>query len=52
MRGLAVDGAQRSPLFPDIPTLAELGYRGNLNRVFFVWFAFGPCYAKAISIIQ
>ncbi len=35
MRGLAVDGVQRSPLFPDIPTLAELGYRGNLTRVYF-----------------
>src|SRR6266851_1827847 len=35
MRGLAVDGAQRSALFPDIPTLAELGYRGNLTRVYF-----------------
>jgi tripartite-type tricarboxylate transporter receptor subunit TctC len=35
MRGLATDGAQRSPLFPDIPTLAELGYRGNLTRVYF-----------------
>jgi tripartite-type tricarboxylate transporter receptor subunit TctC len=35
MHGLAVDGAQRSPLFPDIPTLAELGYRGNLTRVYF-----------------
>jgi tripartite-type tricarboxylate transporter receptor subunit TctC len=35
MRGLAVDGARRSPLFPDIPTLAELGYRGNLTRVYF-----------------
>src|SRR5262249_10143776 len=35
MRGLAIAGAQRSPLFPDIPTLAELGYRGNLTRVYF-----------------
>ena len=35
MRGLAVDGARRSPLFLDIPTLAELGYRGNLTRVYF-----------------
>jgi tripartite-type tricarboxylate transporter receptor subunit TctC len=35
MTGLAVDGAQRSLLFPNIPTLAELGYRGNLTRVYF-----------------
>src|SRR4030081_3268146 len=35
MNGLAVDGAQRSPLFPDIPTLAELGSRDNLTRVYF-----------------
>jgi tripartite-type tricarboxylate transporter receptor subunit TctC len=35
MTGLAVDGAQRSPLFPDIPTLAEHDYRGNLTRVYF-----------------
>jgi tripartite-type tricarboxylate transporter receptor subunit TctC len=35
MIGLAVDGAARSPLFPDIPTLAEHGYHGNLTRVYF-----------------
>jgi tripartite-type tricarboxylate transporter receptor subunit TctC len=35
MTGLAVDSAERSPLFPDIPTLAELGHRGNLTRVYF-----------------
>src|SRR5262249_54330175 len=35
MRGLAVDGRERTPLFPDIPTLAELGYRGNLTQVYF-----------------
>jgi tripartite-type tricarboxylate transporter receptor subunit TctC len=35
MTGLAVDGARRSPLFPEVPTLAELGYRGNLTRVYF-----------------
>jgi len=35
MTGLAVDSAGRSPLFPDIPTLGELGYLGNLTRVYF-----------------
>src|SRR5215468_4946951 len=35
MTGLAIDGAEPSPLFPNIPTLAELGYRGNLTRVYF-----------------
>jgi tripartite-type tricarboxylate transporter receptor subunit TctC len=35
MRGLAVDGRERSTLFPDIPTLAELGYRGNRTQVYF-----------------
>ncbi len=33
--GLALDSAERSPLFPDIPTLSELGYRGDLTRVYF-----------------
>ncbi len=35
MVGLALDSAKRSPLFPDIPTLAELGYRGDLTQVYF-----------------
>jgi tripartite-type tricarboxylate transporter receptor subunit TctC len=35
MVGLAVDGTERSPLFRNIPTLAEIGYRGNLTRVYF-----------------
>jgi tripartite-type tricarboxylate transporter receptor subunit TctC len=33
--GLAVDGPKRSPLFPQVPTLNELGYRERLNRNYF-----------------
>ena len=40
VRALAVDGAARSPLFPEVPTLVEAGYRGVANRV---WLGlFGP----------
>ena len=35
MVGLAVDGTSRSPLFPDIPTVAELGYREPMLRQYF-----------------
>ncbi len=35
VRGLAIDSAQRSPLFPDIPTLIELGYGPNPTRIYF-----------------
>jgi tripartite-type tricarboxylate transporter receptor subunit TctC len=35
VNGLAIDSAQRSPLYPHIPTLADLGYRDNLTRVYF-----------------
>ena len=33
--GLAVDGQKRSPLFPEVPTLIELGYTERLNRNYF-----------------
>jgi tripartite-type tricarboxylate transporter receptor subunit TctC len=39
MTGLVIDGAQRSPLFPDIPTLRETGYRGPLTRSYFALYA-------------
>jgi tripartite-type tricarboxylate transporter receptor subunit TctC len=35
LAGLAVDGAARSPLFPDIPTLRELGYTEEITRQYF-----------------
>jgi tripartite-type tricarboxylate transporter receptor subunit TctC len=35
VRGLAIDSAARSPLFPDIPTLPELGYEPNPTRIYF-----------------
>jgi tripartite-type tricarboxylate transporter receptor subunit TctC len=37
LKVLAVDGASRSPLFPQVPTLAESGYRGLALRG---WFGF------------
>ena len=33
--GLAVDGDQRSPLAPDIPTFKEIGYKEHLMATFF-----------------
>jgi len=35
VRGLAIDSAERSPLFPDIPTLTELGLGPNPTRIYF-----------------
>ncbi len=52
MRGLAVDRTTRSPLFPDIPTLSELGYRGNLTRVYFAMVAPAGTPKAIVSKIQ
>jgi tripartite-type tricarboxylate transporter receptor subunit TctC len=37
LKVVAIDGTARSPLFPDVPTLAESGYRGIQLRA---WFGF------------
>jgi tripartite-type tricarboxylate transporter receptor subunit TctC len=37
--GLVMDSAQRSPLFPDIPSMSELGYRGDFTRAYFGLYA-------------
>lgn len=33
--GLAVDGVERSPLAPDIPTLGQLGFPPTLSRIYY-----------------
>ena len=35
MTAMAVDSDERSPLVPQVPILAELGYRDNLSRVYY-----------------
>jgi tripartite-type tricarboxylate transporter receptor subunit TctC len=35
MAALAIDSEHRSPLVPDVPTLRELGYRGDITQVYF-----------------
>ena len=39
MIGLAMDGTKRSPLFPNVPSLADIGYHGPLTRSYFALYA-------------
>ena len=39
MTALLVDSDKRTQLFPDVPTLTELGYRGPVTRSYFAFYA-------------
>jgi tripartite-type tricarboxylate transporter receptor subunit TctC len=39
MTGLVVDSETRSPLFPDVPTLRQIGYGGPVTRSYFALYA-------------
>ena len=39
MTGLVVDSDTRSPLYPDVPTLREIGYGGPVTRSYFAFYA-------------
>lgn len=39
MNGLLIDSDKRSPLFPDIPTITEFGYKEPLTRSYFALYA-------------
>jgi tripartite-type tricarboxylate transporter receptor subunit TctC len=39
MTGLVVDSEVRSPLYPEVPTLREIGYRGPVTRSYFALYA-------------
>jgi tripartite-type tricarboxylate transporter receptor subunit TctC len=47
MTGLVIGNDVRSPLFPDIPTLAESGYRGPSSRSWYGLFT-PPGVARAV----
>ncbi len=52
LRALAVDGLKRSPLLPQVPTLAEAGYKGAQNRVWFGLFAPAGTPKQVIARLQ
>jgi tripartite-type tricarboxylate transporter receptor subunit TctC len=56
MTGLVVDSEVRSPLYPDVPTLREVGYRGPVTRSYFALYApmgMPPAYiAKVASDVR
>jgi tripartite-type tricarboxylate transporter receptor subunit TctC len=52
IHGLAVDGDQRSPLAPDIPTFKETGYTRHLSPTFFGIYAPAGTPRPAIDKVQ
>ena len=52
MTGLVVDTETRSPLYPGMPTLREIGYRGPVTRSYFALYApigMPPAYIAKIA---
>jgi tripartite-type tricarboxylate transporter receptor subunit TctC len=50
--GLAVDSDKRSPLVPNVPTLHEAGYRGDMTRSYFGLLAPAATPPAAIAKLQ
>jgi tripartite-type tricarboxylate transporter receptor subunit TctC len=49
VKALAVDGNARSPILPNVPTLAEAGYTATRNRAWFGMFAPGGTPAPIVQ---
>jgi tripartite-type tricarboxylate transporter receptor subunit TctC len=52
MNGLAIDSLQRTPLFPNMPTIAEAGYTEPILRQYFAMVAPAKTPQTAIDLLQ